>query len=74
VESPVKPSRAKCPHGSPWFVECFTCATEVVIERLGIGKVTIVREGCLIRETHTGYWDPKIFPYVQLSPFYVQVH
>ena len=24
--------KARCPHGSPWYVECWSCADEVIYE------------------------------------------
>ena len=24
--------KARCPHGSPWYVECWSCADEVIAE------------------------------------------
>ena len=53
--------KARCPHRHPWYVECFECASEVVIERLGIGKKTIEKGDGWIRETWTAYYDPKIY-------------
>ena len=57
----MKASKCKCPHGHPWFVECFECASEVVVDRLGIGKVTIEHHDGYYLEKWTAYYNPKIY-------------
>ncbi len=70
----MKAAKAKCPHGSPWFVECFHCATAVVLERVHTEDLSeeLGAGAKLIRFSF--YRDPKIYgffePYVQLSPRY----
>lgn len=59
--------KARCPHGSPWFVECWPCADEVIVEHNR--KVVNFREAYNDRLFRTGVGD-GFYPTVEHSYYW----